>query len=396
MSDRLLHVVDWGGAVGNPFGSGAYVVVPNDHNITRFNLLAKRRNLNVEAWFTGRAPNGLAPKLPESEWVFKHRWVPTVFFPGGRISVPVPLFPNGKPDVYLSSYAEPSLLCVWAIVGLLGLKRALYLEATSSAWFHRTRLKEAIKHRIIPNADAILTQGPDGAKYVRSYGASAERIHHVRYGFPLDVWDRDRQFAWHERDSLRADLGLIGTTFIYVGRLWKGKGLDYLLEAFATVEASHRGQVSLLAVGSGPDERRLRRRVRDLGCERVIFTGHVNDTAKLAAIYSAADVFVFPSLGDPYGVVLDEAMACHLPIIASSGIGEVKLRVHEGDNGFVVPPRDSLALADRMQRFVTQPDLRSRMGERSRHLIEAGTLQRWANDFETAMERIALSAYRSQ
>jgi glycosyltransferase involved in cell wall biosynthesis len=147
-----------------------------------------------------------------------------------------------------------------------------------------------------------------------------------------------------------------------------------------------------LAVGYGPDDERFRKQARDLQCEHVIFAGHIRDTAKLAALYSAADVFVFPSLGDPYGVVVDEAMACRLPIIASSSVGEIGERVHEGENGFVVPPRDSLALADRMERFIANPDMTGRMGTMSRYLINSRTLEQWATEFESAIVRIARSA----
>jgi glycosyltransferase involved in cell wall biosynthesis len=271
----------------------------------------------------------------------------------------------------------------------MGIKSALYVEATSPSWVHRTRLKEAIKRRVMPSADGIVTQGPDGANYAKHYGAAPERIHYVRFGFPLHLWDAARQSGLASRNTLRTRLGLVGTTFVYVGRLWWGKGLEYLLEAFSMVETNYKGQVTLLVIGRGPDEQSLRRKVRDLGCEGVIFAGFVSDTTKLAELYSAADVFVFPSLGDPYATVLDEAMACRLPIITTSAVGDVQLRVQEGNNGFIVPPRDSLGLADRMERFTKRRDMVARMGERSRDLIDTRTLERWATEFETAMHQIA-------
>ena len=199
ITDRLLHVIDWGGCIGHPFGTGPYVPIPNDLAVAKLNLLAKRRNLNVEVWFTAHAPNESAPKLPESEWEFRRRWVLTAFFPGGRVSVPIPLFPNGKPDVFLSSYAEPSLLAVWMIARQAGVTCALYQMATSSTWVHRTRLKEAIKRRVIPMADGILVPGADGAGYVTKYGAAPNRIHRVRYGLAVETWDNDRRLARAER-----------------------------------------------------------------------------------------------------------------------------------------------------------------------------------------------------
>jgi glycosyltransferase involved in cell wall biosynthesis len=391
----LLHVTDWGGCIGNPFGTGPYVPVPNGLAIARSNLIAERGNLNLEVWFTAHATDEGATMVPESEWAFAHRWVPTAFFPGGRVSAPVPLFPNGKPDVFLSSYAEPSLLVVWMIARLKGVASALYQMATSPVWVHRTWLKEAVKRHVIPMADGILVPGPDGASYVAKYGAAPNRIHQVRFGLALEAWENAHQLARPERPSLRLELGLEGTTFVYVGRLATGKGVDYLIEAYAAIEARHRGNVSLLVVGSGPDENRFRQLTRHLGCEKVAFHPHVHDSEKLAAMYTAADVFVFPTLGDPYGLVVDEAMACHLPIIASAAGAELRSRVREGVNGFIVPAADSPALADRMQRFITDPGLSIRMGERSRQLIASNNLEGWAADFELAMERIAMAAPKS-
>jgi glycosyltransferase involved in cell wall biosynthesis len=394
--DRLLHVIDWGGCIGHPFGTGPYLAVPSDLAVAKLNLLAKRRNLTVEAWFTTHAPSGSALKLPEPEWEFRHRWVPTAFFPGGRVSAPIPLFPNGKPDVFLSSYAEPSLLVAWMLARLTGVKSAFYQMATSAAWVRRTRIREAVKRRVIPSADGILVPGPDAARYVSEYGAAPNRIHYVRYGFAVKTWDNDHRLAQAERLSLRLELGLVGTTFVNVGRLWWGKGLVYLIEAFAAVEARHRGKVSLLLVGSGPEEYRLRQQAHYLGCNRVTFHAHIRDVARLAAMYTAADVFVFPSLGDPYGLVLDEAMACHLPIIASAAVAEVHSRVLDGVNGFIIPGGDSQALSDRMERFVADPQLAIQMGERSRQLIAQNTLELWAEDFELAIGRIALAVKRGR
>jgi glycosyltransferase involved in cell wall biosynthesis len=244
----------------------------------------------------------------------------------------------------------------------------------------------------MPHAEGILVPGQDAAAYVMKYGADPSRIHQVRYGLPVQTWDHDRSISRPQRNSLRAELGLVGTAFLNVGRLWRGKGLEYLIDAFALLESTHRGKVSLLLVGTGPEEARLRQQARRLGCERVSIHAHVRDNALLAAIYSATDVFVFPSLGDPYGLVLDEAMACHLPVIASADIAEVHSRVREGANGFIVPARDSAAIADRMQRFVENPELAIRMGERSSEIVAQNTIEGWAQDFEQAVEQIALVA----
>ena len=104
--------------------------------------------------------------------------------------------------------------------------------------------------------------------------------------------------------------------------------------------------------------------------------------------YAVSDVFVFPTLGDPYGLVVDEAMACSLPVISTSSAGEIWGRVENGVNGYIVPPEDSLALGVAMERLANDKILRRKMGAISAQKIAGHTPERWAVDFEKAVERI--------
>ena len=92
--------------------------------------------------------------------------------------------------------------------------------------------------------------------------------------------------------------------------------------------------------------------------------------------------FIFPTLGDPYGLVVDEAMACSLPIISTSSAGEIHDRIEEGVNGYIVPPEDSTSLAERMIQMAKDLDLRKRMGQVSKDKIQGHTPEKWAGDFE--------------
>jgi glycosyltransferase involved in cell wall biosynthesis len=176
-------------------------------------------------------------------------------------------------------------------------------------------------------------------------------------------------------------------TFVYVGRLWSGKGLSYLVDAFAVLQRRSAGEVSLLVAGDGPDEEALRARCRKEGLKNVVFAGFFQ-REQLPFLYAAADVFVFPTLGDPFGQVVEEAMSCGLPIISSSAAGEIEDRVEEGVNGFIVPSMNSAALFDRMELLVSDPDLRRRMGEASLRKATAYTPDLWLERFEHAVEQI--------
>src|SRR4029079_14476567 len=109
---------------------------------------------------------------------------------------------------------------------------------------------------------------------------------------------------WSERDELR---------LLSVGRLTNRKGVDHLVRALAKMRSTRR-PVRLTIVGSGPEECNLRALVRNLNLARVQFAGFV-DQAALPSYYGNADAFVFPTLGDTYGLVLLEAAAAGLALV---------------------------------------------------------------------------------
>ena len=137
-------------------------------------------------------------------------------------------------------------------------------------------------------------------------------------------------------------------------------------------------------MGDGQEEIKLRRTCTERGIRNVFFTGFLQKP-DLPHYYALADVFVFPTLGDPYGLVVDEAMACGLPVISTSAAGEIQDRVEEGVNGYIVSPEDSAALAERMLHLAGDATLRESMGQASAEKIQDYTPERWAENFETIL-----------
>ena len=129
-------------------------------------------------------------------------------------------------------------------------------------------------------------------------------------------------------------LGLQGCWFLYVGRLWSGKGLDDLFDAYRPVRLQ-QPNASLLLVGDGVDEARYRAMARNL--PNVTFAGFVQPR-ELPDYYALADALVFPTLGDPHGLVGEEAMAANLPVICTEAGGDIRRRVPDEWGGFGSPP----------------------------------------------------------
>jgi glycosyltransferase involved in cell wall biosynthesis len=98
--------------------------------------------------------------------------------------------------------------------------------------------------------------------------------------------------------------------------------------------------------------------------DRVEFLGS-RGRSELRAYYAAADVFVTTPWYEPFGITPLEAMACGTPVVGAD-VGGIKYSVRDGQTGFLVPPKDPAALADRLAQLARDPDLLRRMGRRAR------------------------------
>jgi glycosyltransferase involved in cell wall biosynthesis len=361
--------------------------IPAPYMVERFNALGRRGTIDFEAWFSARTEPDRSWKVEEPSWQFRHRYLPTVGREISAFAVPMPLLRGNPPDVFVSLYAAPAFVLGWALARRKGARTAFWVQVTFDAWIQRRRWKEALKSRIFPLADAIITAGDDGRAFARRYGAAADRIFYVPHVVDFERYASVRQLSSTERQRLRRELGLRGTTFLYVGRLWVGKGLLFLLDAFAGLQEADVGETTLLLVGDGGDEGLLRERCKEKEVANVVFAGfHHDDT--LPRLYAAADAFVFPTLGDPFGQVVLEAMACGLPVIATSASGEIRERVVDRINGFIVPPADSAKLLERMTLLARDRELRERMGQASLQKVAGQSPDLWADTFEHAIEKI--------
>ncbi len=189
------------------------------------------------------------------------------------------------------------------------------------------------------------------------------------------------------RQQLRSELGIQHCkVFIAIGRFHEQKDYPNLLDAFSILSASQL-DIHLLIVGDGELRPQLERQIEVLGLQaRVTLLGIRKDVPELL---SAADFFVLSSAWEGFGLVVAEAMACERVVIAtdSGGVAEVV-----GDNGFLVAPRDSEALAESMHKAINMPNkLAKECGIKSRrHICEQYSLQvvvsRWEEIYQTLSE----------
>jgi glycosyltransferase involved in cell wall biosynthesis len=167
---------------------------------------------------------------------------------------------------------------------------------------------------------------------------------------------------------------------LFLGRLDDEKRIDVLLRAVGLLNDYPSLKVEL--VGDGGERQRLERLCEELGIsDRVKFLGHVSDE-ELPGIYERATVFVIPSIAELQSIATMEAMASGRPVIGADAMALPHL-IHDGDNGYLFPPNDSDALADRLRRVLSadQTEL-NRLSENSLHLIQSHDIKRTLSIFE--------------
>ena len=151
-----------------------------------------------------------------------------------------------------------------------------------------------------------------------------------------------------------------------VGYLLPEKGQETLLGALPAL-LSEFPRCRLLLAGDGPCRKRLESLARKLGVERAVhFAGFLED---LASVYTALDIFLFPSLAEPLGTSLLSAMARAVPVVASEG-GAVREVVEHGRTGLLVPAGDAAATARAVLRLLREPALATRLGAAARVAVK--------------------------
>jgi len=198
---------------------------------------------------------------------------------------------------------------------------------------------------------------------MKCYPIPSSKIAVVHNGIDPSIYKRREQGRVLRRHGVRKPYVL------FVGRLTRQKGVFDLLEASKRFMA---GTVTVLATGR-PDEPGilddLKRAVK--GRRDVVWINSMLGQAETIALYSGAAVSVTPSVYEPFGIVVVEAMACGSPVVASR-VGGIPEIVQDGRSGLLVPPKDPTTLADAVNRVLADGALASRLAANGRRRVERG------------------------
>jgi 1,2-diacylglycerol 3-alpha-glucosyltransferase len=259
----------------------------------------------------------------------------------------------------------------------------LWSESNAHDLRRRHRPVEFMKVRFSRLCKAFVAAGKSSRDYLICLGAPGERIFTAPDAVDVKLYamlaDKARQHA----SEVRARYGLPPRYFLCVGRLVPEKGVFDLLAAYAKLEESERSQIGLAFAGDGVSRSPLAECAAAIHPGRVCFCGFVH-REQLAELYALADALAFPTHSDTWGLVVNEAMACGLPIIASEVAGCVPDLVENEENGFVVPPANVAELVRAMRVLLSNSAAARKMGARSALRIQAYTPEACAEGFAKA------------
>lgn len=370
------------------------------YRIPVFNALAQRREIDLHVVFLSENDPSLRQwRVYKDEIRFQFEILP---FWRQRLGGYHLLINRGVLSA-LNKIAPDAVLCggynylaswecaLWARLHRVPL--LLWSESTALDMRRGHRVVEFMKARFLSLCSAFVVPGRSALKYLKDLGIPDQNIFTAPNAVDIRLFQGLAEEASQDKLQVRARLSLPSRYLLYVGRLVQAKGVFELLQGYAQLDDDIRAKVGLVFVGDGADRSELMTRASRITPGTIKFPGFV-DRDGLPEFYALADTLIFPTHSDTWGLVVNEAMSCGLPVIATSVAGCVADLVQEGWNGLVVEPGDLPGLTATMARLAGDSALRTKMGSRSRERVEAYSPAAWAEGLVKAMESVCARAAR--
>jgi glycosyltransferase involved in cell wall biosynthesis len=245
---------------------------------------------------------------------------------------------------------------------------------------------EWVKKRLVRLSGAALVAGQSHIRYLGMLGFPLERVFTGYDVVDNDHFARGADAVRRDSDS-RSRLHLPERFFLTSCRFVAQKNLLRLLAGYGRYRQAAPDPWDLVLLGDGPLGGQVRSTLHQLGLERSVHLPGFKQYEELPAYYALANAFVLPSVKEPWGLVVNEAMASGIPVLVSARCGCARDLVHEGRNGWTFDPFNVEGLAELMAR-VSQltPEQRLAMGRASQEIMARWTPETFAEGLWRAVE----------
>ena len=369
----------------HPTHVGVITEIPTPYRLPLYERLASHPDVTLEVLFCAREepdrPWDLSDALARVPHQFMRGWAPKV-----RTRRNTFVYEVNPEIVSILRRQRYDLLIIggysvfaqqMAIAYARATRTPYVLHSESHARKERGGAKQLLKRALLPQvigaAAGGLAVGTLARQYLESYGLPTERIRILPNTIDVAAYGVIARQARHEAPRIRRELNLPETFILFVGRLAEVKGVHELLAAHS---AAGPNVPPLIIAGDGP----LAADVRAASSANVRLLGFMQPD-RLIELYALADRTVVPSLSEPWGVVVNEALASGSPVVATDAVGAAFDLVREGRDGTIVAAGDVQALAAALVMPLEA------------HEPGSGPIARWDYEFGVAqfLEAVALA-----
>lgn len=274
-----------------------------------------------------------------------------------------------KPDIiFTNGFSLWTLLALvfklwgkWRIV-------IVYDGSSPNIDYQGSKIRLLLRRVIAKAVDACITNSRGGKAYLTNIlNVESNRVFARPYQVPST-----EALLNNCKDIVPDDDSLTRPIFLFVGKLIARKGVHYLLQACTLLNQQGYCNYTVQIVGDGIEEKELKIFCKKNNLDQYIqWIGKVN-YEQLYTYFQNADIFIFPTLEDIWGLVVLESMFFSKPVICSQWAGASEMVAH-GENGYIIDPLEPKDIAMAMRHFIDEPALITSMGNKSKQFIAEHT-----------------------
>ena len=260
----------------------------------------------------------------------------------------------------------------------------------------RSALREVLKRRIVSQFDAALVGGPPHAEYAKRLGIPSDKIHFGYNAVDNAYFEREADAARAHGDVLRARYNLPERYILASARMIKKKNLSNLIAAYAVARNRLADPPELVVLGDGPERTVVEAAIRSNRVEGFVHLPGFRGYEVLPAYYALSEGFLHVSTAEQWGLVINEAMASGVPVIASRPCGAARSVIEDGVTGLLTDV-DVASISDVITRlYDMSPEARAELGLSGRDEIGRWGPERFGSGLRAAVDSARKTPRRSR
>lgn len=348
------------------------------------NVYYTNSNVDGRKWIIDKLPNLSEKKLKGIQF-FKKRI--TTF--DVNINIGLTKIIKENDVILLGGYEQPTYVAVSILCKLMKKKYILLFDGISPQKIfdgEKNRIRYLIKRFVINNAVCIFGNGQVSKLYFeKKYMVNANKIYNqyltVDIDYIMSFANEKKKISSYIKDTYGIDKN--ANVLMYSGRLLDWKNVDVILEAMNILK--DKDKYVLLIVGDGEERLNIEKKANKYHLN-VIITGFIREQKYLFKHYYVGDLFIFPTSHEAWGLVVNEAMAAGMPIIASNQCGCSLDLIKEGENGYIFKYNDAIKLKELIEAIFQDDKKRKELSKRSLQIIKQWTFERSKCSFEQMLK----------